>query len=208
MSDYSDVMVAYRVREQVDPSLSFARDIIMGEDLSDPRYLYQFGEYISETELKTSTFLNTLPEEEIRKLASVFTEGYRIGFVANGKDLSKKKPVNIRYCLGFERIIRQAVKNFADMGLESIIYRAAVSRVNMRENNKIGYYASSPNRQYDYDHKGDAALFMDKAFVERKLGVMKTTFEEYKELSKVMQVLLLWRFSERNPLSRKERKKH
>lgn len=92
--------------------------------------------------------------------------------------------MNIRYCLGFERIIRQAVKNFADMGLESIIYRAAVSRVNMRENNKIGYYASSPNRQYDYDHKGDAALFMDKAFVERKLGVMKTTFEEYKELSK------------------------
>lgn len=104
--------------------------------------------------------------------------------MANGKDLSKKKTVNIRYCLGFERIIRQAVKNFADMGLESIIYRAAVSRVNMRENNKIGYYASSPNRQYDYDHKGDAALFMDKAFVERKLGVMKTTFEEYKELSK------------------------
>lgn len=184
ISDYSDVMAAYRVREQVDPSLSFARDIIMEADLSDPRYLYQFGEYISETELKTSTFLSTLPEEEIRKLASVFTEGYRIGFVANGKDLSKKKTVNIRYCLGFERIIRQAVKNFADMGLESIIYRAAVSRVNMRENNKIGYYASSPNRQYDYDHKGDAALFMDKAFVERKLGVMKTTFEEYKELSK------------------------
>lgn len=40
--------------------------------------------------------------------------------MANGKDLSKKKTVNIRYCLGFERIIRQAVKNFADMGLESI----------------------------------------------------------------------------------------
>lgn len=43
MSDYSDVMAAYRVREQVDPSLSFARDIIMEADLSDPRYLYQFG---------------------------------------------------------------------------------------------------------------------------------------------------------------------
>ncbi len=52
MSDLCDVMAAYRVREQVDPSLSFARDIIMGADLSDPRYLYQFGEYISETELK------------------------------------------------------------------------------------------------------------------------------------------------------------
>lgn len=53
----------------------------------------------------------------------------------------------------------------------------------MREANKIGYYSSSPNRQYDYDHKGDAALFLDKAFVERKLGVMRTTYEQYKELA-------------------------
>lgn len=185
VSDYSDVMVTRRVREQLDPSLSFARDIIMESDLSDPRYLYRFGEYITDTELKTSAYLNQLPEEEIRKIASAFTEGYRIGFLVNRKPLEKKKTVNIRYCLGFERIIRQAVKNFEDMGLESILYRAAVSRVNMREANRIGYYGTSPNRQYDYDHKGDAALFMDKAFVERKAGVLRTAYEQYKELAAV-----------------------
>lgn len=185
VSDYSDVMVTRRVREQVDPSLSFARDIIMESDLGDPRYLYRFGEYITDTELKTSAYLNQLPEEEIRRIASVFTEGYRIGFLVNRKPLEKKKTVNIRYCLGFERIIRQAVKNFADMGLESIIYRAAVSRVNMREANRIGYYGTSPNRQYDYDHKGDAALFLDKAFVERKAGVLRTAYERYRDLAAV-----------------------
>lgn len=145
----------------------------------------QFGEYITDREIRMSEFLNRLPEAEIERIASVFTEGYRIGFEVNEKDLKKKRTVNIRYCLGFERIIRQAVKNFEEMGLESIIYRAAVSRVNMREANKIGYYSSSPNRQYDYDHKGDAALFLDKAFVERKLGVMRTTYEQYKELAAV-----------------------
>ncbi len=184
VSDYCDVTVTARVREQVDPALSFARDIIMRADLQDPRYLYCFGEYVSDTELQMSAFLNSLSEEEIKRIASVFTEGYRIGFEVTGKDLSKKKTVNIRYCLGFERIIREAVKNFEAMGLQSILYRAAVSRVNMRENNKIGYYGTSPNRQYDYDHKGDAALFMDSAFVERRIGALRAAFEQYKELSR------------------------
>lgn len=185
ISDNSDISVTRRVREQLDPSLSFFRDIIMEADLEDPRYLYQFGEYITETEIQTSQHLNTLSMEEIEKIASVFTEGYRIGFEVNQKPLYKKKTVNIRYCLGFERIIRQAVKNFQKMGLESILYRAAVSRVNMREANRIGCYGTSANRQYEYDHKGDAALFMDKAFVERKLGVLRTAYESYKELAKV-----------------------
>lgn len=185
ISDNSDISVTRRVREQLDPSLSFFRDIIMEADLEDPRYLYQFGEYITETEIQTSQYLNTLSMEEIEKIASVFTEGYRIGFEVNQKPLYKKKTVNIRYCLGFERVIRQAVKNFQKMGLESILYRAAVSRVNMREANRIGCYGTSANRQYEYDHKGDAALFMDKAFVERKLGVLRAAYESYKELAKV-----------------------
>ena len=54
ISDYSDVMVAKRVQEQLDPSLSFARDIIMEADLEDVRYLYQFGEYVSDTEIRMS----------------------------------------------------------------------------------------------------------------------------------------------------------
>lgn len=185
ISDNSDISVTRRIREQLDPSLSFFRDIIMEADLEDLRYLYQFGEYITDTEIQTSQYLNTLPLEEIEKIASVFTEGYRIGFLVNQKPLYKKKTVNIRYCIGFERIIRQAVINFQKMGLESILYRAAVSRVNMREANRIGCYGTSANRQYEYDHKGDAALFMDKAFVERKLGVWRTAYETYKELAEV-----------------------
>ena len=184
-SDYSEITVAHRIREAVDPKLDFAAKIVMESDLKDLRYLYRYGEYITENERKMAEFMNSLDEETVEKMASTFTEGYRIGFEVNEKDLKKKRTVNIRYCLGFERIIRQAVKNFEEMGLESIIYRAAVSRVNMREANKIGYYSSSPNRQYDYDHKGDAALFLDKAFVERKLGVMRTTYEQYKELAAV-----------------------
>jgi len=184
VSDYSDVTVAYRVREQLDPSLTFALDIIMNEDLSDVRYLYRFGEYISDNEIQTAEFLNSLEQEEIDAMASTYTEGYRIGFERAGKDLSIKKTVNIRYTLGFERIIRKAVMNFREMGLEPVIYRAAVNTINKRQQMKIGYYGAIANKQYEYDHKDDNALYMDKPFVERKLGVLRSSYEKYKALAK------------------------
>ena len=49
VSDYCDVMLTYRVRETLDPSLDFAKSIIMDSDLTDLRYLYRFGEYISDS---------------------------------------------------------------------------------------------------------------------------------------------------------------
>lgn len=185
MSDYSDVYVNYRVREQLDPELSFAADIINRADLSDMRYLYLFGEYISDNEIKTAKYLNGLSEDKINKIADTFTEGYRMGFVNSHKDLSKKETVNIRYCLGFERIIRKAMSNFEKMGLKSIIYRYAVNSVNKKQQFRIGYYGSIPNKQFDYDHKADDALYFDKAFMERKISILKTSYEQYKELAYV-----------------------
>ena len=88
MSDYSDDFIEYRVREQLDPSLDFAVRIIMDSDLTDLRYLYRYGEYITENELRTAAFLNTLSQTEIEQMASTFTEGYRIGFELGNKDIS------------------------------------------------------------------------------------------------------------------------
>ena len=185
MSDYCDVKLEQRVRDMVDPEMSFARDIIMEEDLTDTRYLYLFGEYVSDSERKTVQFLNTLSQEKIEKLARTFTEGYRIGFVKAGIDLSKKKTVNIRYNLGFERIIKEAVKMFREMGLESVIYRSAVASVNKRQAMKIGYYGCVANPQYEYDHRADAALYTDKAFVERKLGALRHAYDLCRDLARV-----------------------
>ena len=185
MSDYCDVKLEQRVRDMVDPDMSFARDIIMEEDLGSTRYLYLFGEYVSDSELKTAQFLNTLSEEKIEKLARTFTEGYRMGFVSAGIDLSKKKTVNVRYSLGFERIIKEAVKMFRKMGLESIIYRSAVASVNKKQALKIGYYGCIANPQYEYDHRSDAAIYLDKPFVERKLGALRHAYDLCKDLARV-----------------------
>ena len=90
-SDYCDVFVADRILEQVDASRSFATDIIRKSDLTDLRYLYSFGEYISASEIRTARHLLELDESVIAKMADVYTEGYRIGFVNTGKDLTKRK---------------------------------------------------------------------------------------------------------------------
>lgn len=181
-SDYSDVFVADRIEEQLNPECSFATDIIMDSDLSDLRYLYKYGEYISENEWKTAKHLNSLSQETIDKMAEVYTEGYRIGFVNAGIDLSKKAVVNIRYVVGFERVIRKAIENFAKMGLKPTIYRAAVS-ILTKKLHKIGYYGGTANKQYEYDHRLDQGLILDHKLVGRRLDVMKSTYEQLKDLA-------------------------
>ena len=146
ISDYCDVWIPYRIREQLDPSLSFAKDIICQADLADVRYLYRFGEYITENELEMSRFLAGLPQEEIEAMASTFTEGYRMGFVNAGIDLGRKKTVNIRYSLGFEWIVRAAIEQFKTMGLESIIYREARHSINRRPQGNPGSFQAVPLR--------------------------------------------------------------
>lgn len=185
-SDYCDVFVADRIREQIDPDCSFAADIICNSDLSDLRYLYRFGEYISENEKKTAEHLLALPEELIQKMADVYTEGYRIGFVNTGKDLTKKGTVEIRYVIGFERVIKRAIDNFRRMGLRPVLCRSGASVLTKRRHLKVGYYGAVANKQFDYDHGNDQALFLDKKFLERKLEVIQTTYEHHKELAAEM----------------------
>lgn len=184
-SDYAGELMEQNVRELTDPSQDFAVRIIMESDLNDLRYLYRYGEYVTESEERTAAFLNTLPPEEISAMASTFTEGYRMGFVLGHKPLEKKRTVNIRYVLGFERLVREEILQFRQMGLAPVIYRSAVQAVRKSRRGRIGYWGAVPNPQFDYDHKNDAALFFDKDFMKRKLRAMQNAFEAYREQAAV-----------------------
>lgn len=185
VNDYCQDMVGERIREGIDPEKDFAAKIIMESDLTDLRYLYQYGEYVSDNERKMAEFLNTLSQEQINEMARTYTEGYRIGFLVTKKDLSKKKTVNIRYRLGFERMVRAAILQFADMGLSPVIYRHGVHAVNKKSQAWIGFEGAMPNPQYEYDHRQDCALFLDGDFVQRKLRAMQIAYEKYEELAAV-----------------------
>lgn len=165
--DYSEIFEAQSVEKLVNPDYDFATQIVMDSDLNDLRYLYRYGRHIGTDEIEIAKFLNQLSEEEIQSMADTYTEGYRIGFETTGKDLSKKTMAEVRYPIGFERMVRAAVKNFAKMNL----------RVTMTP------YPIDYNKQYNYDHKEDNGIYFDKAYVERRLECRKTAFEERKSLA-------------------------
>lgn len=147
-------------------------DIVMNSNFGDVGYLYRYGEYITENEKKMAAFLAELPEQTLAGMARTYTEGYRKGFEVAGIDLSAKKTVQIRYHIGFEPMVRQAVLQFREMGLEPVFTR--------RTNTKaIGVVSTSPNKQYQYDHRYDDALYLNHALVQNRLTLAENIFERY-----------------------------
>lgn len=165
--DYSEIFCEDNIRRLICPEEDFETQIVMQADLTDLRYLYRYGAYIGENERRMAEFLNKMSEQEIQAMADTYTEGYRIGFAVTGKDLSKKKVVQVRYPIGFERMVRAAVLNFEKLGLKVTMLAEG----------------TAANKQFTYDHREDRAYYMDKAYVERCLEVRRTYFEEEKKLA-------------------------
>ena len=168
--DYEEERAEKNVRRMLLPEESqFILSIIMDSDFSDTGFLYRYGEYITENEIKMAQFLNSLPEEILSEMARTYTEGYRKGFEAAGIDLTKKRTVQIRYHIGFEPMVRQAVIQFRKMGLEPLFSR------------RNGISTTAPNRQYGYDHRFDDALYLNRAIVSNRLQQAESQFEIYKK---------------------------
>ncbi len=165
MHDYLEVFQQDKVENLIQPKYNRDYQLLMESDLENPIYLYQYGLHVSKNEIESNRLLNRLSEEELNKMASTFTEGYRMGFEVTGKDLSKKSVAEIRYPIGFEAMVRVAVENFRALGLEVVLKP----------------FSASVNKQYEYDHKEDEALWLDKALVERGLEVYRQLFEKRKE---------------------------
>ena len=166
-SDYADRKTLDRVRQMVCPVDNYQVDIIVNSDLNDVRYLFAYGLYVGENEEQTARYLASLPEETIALMANTYTEGFRMGFEVTGKDLSKKTSVMLAYHIGFERMLRAAIDNFAKLNLAPVIWDGYVD-------------GGTFNRQYGYDHKDDVALFLDRKYMNRRLEVLRTAYEQYK----------------------------
>lgn len=193
-SDYQDLFLDYQIREIVDDSLTFFKDIVTKSDLTDLRYLYRYGLNVTDNEIKVAGFLNSRSEKEIEDMASTCTEGFVRGFELGRKDMSKKSTVNLYFAVGFERMVRKVIEQLEKLGLTAIIRQAGVS-------------STSANKQYEFDHKFDQGLFLDNGFVDRKLTVAKVSFEKYKDMAdKMAGPIAIETFGEKpfTPESKKE----
>ncbi len=141
--------------------------------LSDLRYLYYYGAYIGENEEKSAEFINSLTEEEIDRIADVYVGGYERGFAAAGIDFSERVNVEIRYPVGFERIVKASIKKFREKGKEIIMY--------MDNGRRTGVSGSQPNRQFVYDHRNDFVLYYSKKYLETEKECLARVYEELKD---------------------------
>ncbi len=168
--DYREDLSRQAICKLIDPDAYLKeKSIIMDADLTDLRYLYFYGSNVTENEIRTAMYLNRQPKEKIEAMARTYTEGFRIGYMNGRLDITKKKVVNIRYFIGFERVVKEAVKQFEEMGLKPTLY------VN----------STSPNKQYTYDHRYDQALYYNKTYVDRFMEGARQELEERKELAGV-----------------------
>ena len=167
MHDNTEVFEELSIRRLVMPEYDYERTIVMDADLSDTSYLYRYARCIGNDELESARFLNTFSDAEMQSMADTFTEGYRIGFATCNKDISLKNVVEIRYPVGFERMIRFAVNNFEKIGLKATLCPFSISL----------------NKQYEYDHREDRGLWLDKPFIERRLEVERSVWERLRAIA-------------------------
>jgi len=175
--DYCQVFMSESLIAMVDPDYDHYTSIIMNADLSDDRYMYQFGCFVGDNELKIAKHLRGLSNEAIVGMAKTYVDGYIKGFEVMGKDLSIKETVSIHAPVGFELVTREAIRLFNEAGLAVTLRFGGTTARDI--------YSTVPNKQCEYDHKDDKAYVWDKALADRMLEVVKNTFEKHKEKAAV-----------------------
>ena len=164
--DYRRDYMEENVKERYLPERSAVRKVIES-DLTDLRYLYQYGEYITDNEKKIAEFLSRMPQEEIDAMAETYVSGYIRGFETMGVVRKENGVAVLIYPVGFERMMDSAIRKFEQNGVRVVLRQSL---------------AESANRQFDYDHRQDYGLGLDRVYVNRYLEDMAAVYEENKEI--------------------------
>lgn len=144
-------------------------------------YLYFYGKYISENEIKLASKFNNMCEEKLELLATRIVESYIKGFKIDNKDISKRSIVCINGMIGQEKLIGYilvALKNHDLIG-------------------KITEMSSTPvNRQLDFDHKFDKSIYFDDLYLEEYLEITEKVMNATANMMDISGFLLVESFGE------------
>lgn len=185
----------YYIKENFSKDFDFYSDIILNSDLNDLRYLFKYGKYITDNEIKTAEFLMNYPKDKLKTLTESIAKAYVNGFIRDNKDISKRINVRLICNAGQELIIRSLVED-------------------LKARNLHGYVAellsTDYNKQYDYDHKFDNALYLNEVTSKMNTEAFKKATEiNADKLKDYSGVLLVEKFGEEpfSPENKKEKLK-
>ena len=182
----------FLLQEYNDPEFRFYTDISLNEDLNDLRYLFKYGKYISENEIAMAKFLKTYPEEKLKVLAKAVRKAFLAGFERDGKQLVNKSTIELEYSIGMERLLKEVMYEFQEIGLN-----ATVGEIK----------SSEANKQVGYDHRFDRALYLNEEITDQFIGAYNKALEKNKDfLRSKAGVIQILSFGEKpfNPENKKE----
>ena len=160
-----DLIAKEAILRQYDPENHKVSEILEHVKEGDYRFLYFYGLPVSDNEIRTAKFIDSLSTEELTAMAGTLTKGYRKGFEVMGVDFDKKKSVCLYYNLGFEKMVKTSAEQFKEMGLESTFL----------------VQSGAENKQSDFDHKQDMALYLDESYVDAYLMAFRKAYENIKD---------------------------
>jgi len=149
-------------------------------NFTDDRYIFKYGMYVSYNEIELIKYFKTCSDEQLQTMADTYTEAFIRGFERNNVDLSVKKTVNIAYHLGFEPVIKKALKNLSKYNLKPLVYYELAGNPRPRLMN------TKPSKQMEYDHKMDDGLIFDENYMKVVLGKREEVLEDSKDMIKAM----------------------
>lgn len=162
-----DIKVRHGIYDRYSPESRFFYNIVHDADISDNRYLYRYGAYISQYDLAMADFIREYPKDELDDLAEFFVQSWIDGFKRAQKDYRKKKYANILIPVGMEALGRLMIDKLAVRGIQALMP--------MPHSNGI-------NRQFGYDHRYDSALTMTQESLDRSMEIYSEAYAELQEL--------------------------
>ncbi len=168
-TDYLDFYTDAYIDGRYSDTVNRPRAII-DADLTDLRYLYMYGDYVNESELKIAAHLNTFSDEEMDRMAETLVEGFMRGFRALNGKFKENGLADLTFPTGFERMAKHIFKS-----LEKRKCRCSVknSFVFDRYGDCYGIYPENLNSQFYFDHLNDRALWYDRKFVSNSAESLK-----------------------------------
>lgn len=162
---------------------SFENFLINSEDLDNYDYLYKYGLYISDTELKIVDYFNKVDVSKIQDIAKTTIDGFLRGVESQNLDISKKTYVKLWYPLGYEKVALECQNYlFKKTGLTTL----------------FNVIQSVPNKQIQFSHKNDCYLYLSNKFVDKNLEIYNKYFDDCsKEISSYAGRIFIETFGEK-----------
>jgi len=161
---------------------TFANKVAKESNLSDLRYLFKYGKYISDNEIKTAEFLAGYDQTAVDELAEMTAKAYIAGFENDGKDISLRSHVEICFNIGQELMTNKVIEH-------------------LEKNNLTGFYSdditTDPNKQYSFDHKFDSAIYLSSDYQTLYKEQLAAHYESMKDnFGKYSGIIFFEKFGE------------